>query len=209
MKTRLVPPLTFDEAAMLYRAFLLDALDLYTALRPAVEPVLYLTNADDIEPAREMLGSDGMGDIDIRAQRGATLGERLEHAFDDAFNDGCDLACAIGTDHPTLPLGYVHQALEMTAEHDVAIGPADDGGYYLLALREPRFELLRDMPYSTPALFRATMNVVHERGLRVLVLPEWYDVDDARTLSRLLDDSQLLPADGRIRRAIMDIHISS
>lgn len=205
VKTRLVPPLTYERAAMLYRAFLLDALDLYASLRPAVEPVLYLAGAGDVEPMRAMLRGTVNDAIDIRVQFGATLGERLERAFCEAFEEGCSAACAIGTDHPTLPLDHVRLAFGSLRGHDVVIGPADDGGYYLLALAEPRPRLFAGMPYSTSALYDAVLSAIHECGLRLHELPVWYDVDDAASLRRLIGDRALLPPDSRTLRVIAEI----
>ncbi|MEO5928597.1 MAG: TIGR04282 family arsenosugar biosynthesis glycosyltransferase [Candidatus Kapaibacterium sp.] len=200
VKTRLAPPLAPEEAARLYGAFLLDALDAYRALDPAIEPVLYVANFDDIEPMRQFAG-DG---IDIRAQRGATLGERLHAAFTEAHDDGAVAACAIGTDHPTLPAEYILEGIGALRDDEMAIGPADDGGYYLLALRGPREELFRDMPYSTPELFEATLAMARRIGMRTHLLPVWYDVDDRDSLLRLDGDRSLL-AEGSRTGLMLDL----
>lgn len=204
MKTRLAPHLTPDDAALLYRAFLLDALELYLSLRPSIEPVLYLGNGDDIERMREIINEDGRieGKLAIRAQQGEGLGERLERAYAAAFAEGASAACAIGTDHPTLPLEYITRAFAAMDEHDLAIGPADDGGYYLLAMRRLHPELLRDMPYSTSELYGAMLALVEELRLRILQLPAWYDVDDAASLLRLWDDRASLPKGSRTEAAL-------
>jgi uncharacterized protein len=204
VKTRLVPPLAPADAELLYRAFLLDSLDLYSRLRPEVEPVLYLADGDDIEPMRELLAGDGVidGSLEIRAQRGDGLGERLESAFAEAFEDGCPAACAIGTDHPTLPLEHVRSAFAAMNDHDLAIGPAADGGYYLIAMRAPAPELFAGMPYSTADLYEATTSLAVERRMRILRLPQWYDVDDAESLRRLWSDRALLPPGSRTRAAL-------
>lgn len=219
VKTRLVPMLGADAAAMLYRAFLLDAVEAYAALRPAIEPVVYVADPGDLDAMRELLAAecriDGLP-VEVRAQRGTTLGERLIAAFAEAFADGSPVACAIGTDHPTLPTRYVEHAfvamidVEETAdaaagEVGMAIGPAEDGGYYLLALRAEGPELFRDMPYSTPALYMATLNAAHAHGIRPLELPMWYDVDDAATLLRLWDDRGMLAPESRTAQALVEL----
>jgi rSAM/selenodomain-associated transferase 1 len=206
VKTRLSPPLAPEDGARLYRAFLLDALDLYGSLSPSIEPVLLLADERDVEPMRLLLGEEGASRaMTIGAQRGEALGERLINAFADAFAGGASAACAIGTDHPTLPLEYVVDAFDALAGHDLAIGPADDGGYYLLALRERRDELFERMPYSTAALFAATMSAAAALALSTLTLPLWYDVDDGASLARLRSDRALLPAGSRTARVLDEL----
>jgi glycosyltransferase A (GT-A) superfamily protein (DUF2064 family) len=223
VKTRLVPPLTFRQAALLYEAFLLDALDRYRTLAPAVEPVLYLANEIDIPLMEEMLrgdlqmgqeepppdpllqkegGEEEGGGIAIRPQRGHSLGDRLERAFDEAFREGCPAACATGSDHPTLPVEYVRSAFDAMSDCDLAIGPADDGGYYLLGMKQLHRPLFGDLPFSTSRLFEETMYVAAGEGLRVKVLPAWYDVDDESSLRRLWQERGLLPENARTRRAL-------
>ena len=199
VKTRLSPPLDPGDASRLYRAFLLDALDLYARLAPAIEPVLLLADERDVEAMRSLLEEEGITSDALRigAQRGSGLGDRLKSAFDDAFASGAGAACAIGTDHPTLPIEYVTAAFDAVMGHDLAIGPADDGGYYLLALREPHDELFDGMPYSTADLFAATLGSADASGLLTLELPLWYDVDDAESLARLRADRAMLPAGSR------------
>ncbi len=205
VKTRLVPPLSFDESSALYQAFLLDALDVYDTLRPTVEPVLYLAAPNDREAMRELLRGTDSERLDIRVQQGAGLGQRLESAFAEAFADGCTGACAIGTDHPTLPLDYVRRALAGLGAYDLVIGPADDGGYYLLGLSAARPALLRGMPYSQPELYAATTQAARRDGLRMLELPLWYDVDDAGSLRRLCDDRGLLRQGSRTLAALQRV----
>lgn len=201
VKTRLTPAIEPAAAAALYRAFLLDALEHYVALRPAIEPVLLVARAEDAQAMRELAAGEGMA-VEVRAQRGEGLGDRLEHAFADAFDAGSTAACAIGTDHPTLPVARVVEAFEAVTDPagcDVAIGPADDGGYYLLALADRRPRLLRDMPYSSPELFGAVMAAAEADGLGVRQLEPWYDVDDEASLLRLWSERNLLAPGSRTR----------
>jgi rSAM/selenodomain-associated transferase 1 len=201
VKTRLVPPLSHLEAAALSGAFLLDALESWSAL-PGIDLWLYVAGADEdpsmLERSVPSLFRSPLAErITIRMQSGEDLGERLHAAFEEAFGDGCTRACAIGSDHPTLPPGYIDDAFVLLSSHDLAIGPADDGGYYLLGLRELHRELLLDLPYSSPALFERVMAAAGQGDLLAAVLPLWYDVDDERSLARLRADRPLLPKGGR------------
>ena len=187
VKTRLCPPLRPDEAAALYDAFLRDALDRYAnfGAAPGGPAVRVYLDAPDRAPAD--LVPDGVATF---RQRGRGLGERMLHAFVETFAAGHPEAVVIGTDHPTLPLALVGLAFE--ALHDpltAVLGPSDDGGYYLLGLNEVVSDLF-DMAYSHPGVFDDTLERVMQADLTPVVLPTHYDVDDADTLDRLLEEWQ-------------------
>lgn len=187
-----------------YRAFLLDALSSYCESRAGMEPVLYLADADDMEAMRELVAREvsGCAGIEIRPQRGADLGERLHNAFAEAFDDGCTAACAVGADHPTLPTARPGEAFVLLRDHDLVLGPADDGGYYLIGMKSARAALFMDLPYSTPSLFRETVSRAGAEHLDLALLPEWYDVDDAASFRRMARDRELLRPGGRTREML-------
>lgn len=196
VKTRLVPPLTYAEAADLYTAMLCDSLRIYHTLT-GIEPLLYIADERDREPMRRLLWEQGVPHAErlpIYPQRGADLGKRLANAFAEQYAAGPGPVAVIGTDHPSLPLQYLADMFNALRDHDLVLGPADDGGYYALGLRAAQPELFRDMPWSTPDLLRSTLTQADQLGLRTRMLPEWYDVDDQRTLRRLMNDS----ADGNV-----------
>lgn len=222
VKTRLAPMLGAETAADLYRAFLLDAVQAYAALRPTIEPVVYVADPADLHAMRDLLAAEctAARPIEVRAQRGEALGDRLIAAFAEAFADGVPVACAIGTDHPTLPIEFVGHAFAATNDAEaedahageetaggaaMVIGPAEDGGYYLLALRSEHPELFLDMPYSTPALYEATLDAAQALGVPLVELPMWYDVDDAATLLRLWDDRDMLAPESRTAQALVEL----
>ena len=159
VKTRLCPPLSPEQAAALYDAFLRDALDRYAALGaaaggPAVR--LYLGGAAR-EPAD--LVPDG---VSVHPQRGDGLGERMLRAFVETFAAGHGRAVVVGTDHPTLPDSFFGLAFEALGDPMTAVlGPSDDGGYYLLGLNEVTADLF-DMDYSHASVFDDTMERVME-----------------------------------------------
>ncbi|NUN47263.1 MAG: TIGR04282 family arsenosugar biosynthesis glycosyltransferase [Candidatus Brocadiae bacterium] len=105
------------------------------------------------------------------------LGERMGRAF-----RRCSPAVLIGTDSPDLPDAHVEQAFRDLESHDVVLGPAEDGGYVLIGLREQRPDLFRDIPWSTPAVLETTLK--RAAGLRVSLLPPWYDIDTRADLER-------------------------
>lgn len=204
VKTRLVPPLRAQQAADLYTAFLLDAVE--SALRLSdVSVTLYIAGgASDVGLLRQVIDAEleCAARLDIRLQRGTTLGERLYGAFCEAFDEGGERVCVLGTDHPSLPSKYVLDAFAALQHEDMVIGPADDGGYYLLGMRCNHPWAFEGLPFSTPRLLDATIDAAAAHAVRPVLLPRWYDVDDAATLDRLWDDRELLNDDSRTRRAL-------
>jgi glycosyltransferase A (GT-A) superfamily protein (DUF2064 family) len=114
----------------------------------------------------------------------------------------------MNSDGPTLPSPYLKAAFErLTEGTDVVLGPCDDGGYYLIGLKRPVPRLLREVQMSTPNVTRDTLNLAMEEGLRVKLLPEWYDVDSAASLSRLARELLEAPPEiARHTRAFFEEH---
>ena len=107
------------------------------------------------------------------AQRGEDLGRRMEAAFGDAFARGAERVALIGTDVPRLSRALVIEALSALGSRPVALGPATDGGYYLVALRERRPELFRGIEWGSGSVLAATLERCAALGLPVHLLPPW------------------------------------
>jgi len=187
VKTRLSPPLSQEDAARLYEAFLGDALEAYAAddafgLEESVAVRLYLAGAES------RLGAFAPGSITTHRQKGEGLGPRMLRAFVETFAAGFERIVIVGTDHPTLPSAFVGEAFRALSEpFIVAIGPSTDGGYYLLGLNE-LYAPLFEMEYSHGSVFKETLERTIEEGAHPVVLPEWYDVDDMGSLQRLVQE---------------------
>jgi uncharacterized protein len=182
-KTRLTPPLTPEQAATLYECFLLDTLDLVRRV-PGVQPVIaYL-------PAETQAYFAGMApDFEHLPQAGPDLGARLDNALTEYLRRGYQHVAIMNSDGPTLPLTNLVLAFGSLEDGaDVVLGPADDGGYYLIGLRQPAPRLLRKVRMSTPHVTADTLAMAKEEGLKVALLPAWYDVDDVESLARLQDE---------------------
>jgi len=179
VKTRLVPPLSPEEACELYRAFLADLFTRISKLKKISGTVFY-SGAD---PA----AIEGMVPPRYRLmpQTGDTLGERLQNAFEALLEDEGSSACVIGSDSPDIPLAYLKRAFLKLKRKDIVLGPAADGGYYLIALKKIIPELFRDIDWGTDTVFGATLRKVDAGGLSSALLPLWYDVDDVKSLSLL------------------------
>lgn len=184
VKTRLIGDLTATEAARLHVAFLEDLLD---RLRGGDFELRLAWALDEDE---EIPTGPAPG---VR-QQGRDLGERLYRALSEP---GAATVAALGSDHPTLPVELVHRAFEtVEAGADVVLGPAEDGGYYLIALRagavHPR--LFEDVAWSTDRVLPTTLERCREMDLAVELLPEASDVDtpaDLRRLAERMADSDL------------------
>jgi rSAM/selenodomain-associated transferase 1 len=179
-KTRLCPPLTAEAAAALYECFLRDTLDIMRAVPGVERGIVYLpAEAGDYFSALAP-------DMALTLQRGADLGERLARLLDAALATGAAQAVVMDSDSPTLPPAYIAGAFaRLDGPDDIVLGPCDDGGYYLIGLKRPQPRLLREVQMSTPFVVRDTLALADALGLRVGLLPTWYDVDTAGELARL------------------------
>jgi rSAM/selenodomain-associated transferase 1 len=182
-KTRLVPPLSAEQAAALYECFLCDTLDLMRQI-PGVQPVVVYLPA-----GAETYFASLAPDFERLLQRGANLGARLDNALTCYLQRGYQRVVVMNSDGPTLPPACLTAAFDKLAgEADVVLGPCDDGGYYLIGVKRPVPRLLREVQMSTANVTTDTLNLAKEEGLRVELLPEWYDIDSAVSLARLMDE---------------------
>ena len=189
-KTRLVPPLSPDQAAALYDCLLRDTLDLVRQV-PDAQPVMAYSPSG----AGDYFASLAP-DLEHIPQQGPDLGARLDNALTHYLNLGYQGVVAMNSDGPSLPLAHLTIAFEkLSGDSDVVLGPSDDGGYYLIGLNRPAPRLLREVRMSTPHVTIDTLTVAVEEGLRVALLPQWYDVDDATSLARLAADLVEAPLD--------------
>jgi rSAM/selenodomain-associated transferase 1 len=111
------------------------------------------------------------------AQGPGDLGQRLHTAFVETFNQGVERVVIIGSDCPGVTAGDIEVAWAALGENEVVIGPATDGGYWLIGLREPQPALFEDMAWSTKTVFQETFNRCKTAGLSVKLLRELVDVD--------------------------------
>ncbi len=192
VKTRLSPPLSAEEAASLAACFARDATA--CASRACRTVVIAYAPASGRATLETLLP----GGLRWVEQRGAGLGERLETVSAEVFGMGFGPVVIIGADSPTLPPSYVESAAAALSNSraDAALGPTDDGGYYLVGLRRPAPGLFRGVDWSTPRAYAQTAGNAARLGLRLLELPPWYDVDTPEDLARLRAE---LLADERAR----------
>lgn len=196
VKTRLVPPLTPDQAANLHLAAMDDVI-------AAAEQVVPGDVELQIAGLEEDLGFFRRRDPgrSLRVQLGGSLGERLANAFADVFQRGAMRALIVGSDHPTLPAKSMQEAFGRLGSADITFGPSRDGGYYLVGLHAEAWPDARavfdDIPWSTPSVLDASLERASVCGLEVSLLPVWYDVDRPADLELLKRDAHPASATAR------------
>lgn len=133
----------------------------------------------------------GQGDIwpesrfDKRVQRGADLGLRMQNAFAEAYAEGYTKVAVIGTDLLELESQHIEQAFQaLQAQYTAAVGPARDGGFYLLALRQMVPQLFIRQQWGTAGVLQETCRLLKKSGNNPLLLPELNDIDTLEDLSQ-------------------------
>ena len=196
VKTRLVPPLTNEEAAQLNRCFLQDtgaaisvccsSLIVPKPGRPIVHGVAVYTPVGSESDYSDILPAD----FSLLAQRGRNFGERLYFAAEDLFNCGFESVCLIDSDSPTIPAENFARAVELLSlpGNHIVMGPCDDGGYYLIGLKQLHREVFEEIEWSSERVFEQTRQRATQIGVAVHELPRGFDVDDNATLHRLCDE---------------------
>lgn len=121
-------------------------------------------------------------------QIGGDLGARMENAFKQIFSEGFSRAVLIGSDLPDLPAAVIEEAFKALTSNDAVIGPAADGGYYLIGFNSASFlpQVFHGIEWSTNTVFQETMDVLRRASLRVHRVSQWKDVDTLDDLKALL-----------------------
>lgn len=181
-KTRLSPPLRPEECAAISACFIGDLGRTISRLaHPAARPCAVYT-----PPGSEAQLLGILPDFALTLQGEGDLGDRLRQGFADLLSAGHAGAILISSDSPTLPPAILEAAVAAVLEGDrMVIVPAFDGGYTLIGLSRVHARLFEDMPWSTERVFELTMQRAAEIGLETVVLPMWYDIDDAVSYAML------------------------
>jgi hypothetical protein len=188
VKTRLSPPLTPEEAAALNVCFLRDtSAAIAVASREGIAQGVGVYTPAGMEYAwADILPSDFF----LVLQRGDAFGERLTLATEDLLDLGFESACLIDSDSPTVPVQAYAEAARVLAEPGdrIVFGPSDDGGYYLIGMKQLHRRLFEDIDWSTERVADQTLERAAEAGVEVHLLPTCFDVDDRATLRRLCEE---------------------
>jgi len=188
-KTRLVPPLTFDEAAALNTAFLCDVADnvLLAARHAAPQAGIAGYAAFGPTGAEDFFRGTLPGAIGLIGAWFPNFGDCLFHTIRELFARTHGSAVVLNSDSPTLPTALLIETAAMLAQPGdrAVLGPSTDGGYYLLGLKAAHRRMFEDIDWSTSRVAEQTLQRARDIDLDVHVLPAWYDVDDVDGLRRL------------------------
>jgi uncharacterized protein len=180
VKTRLVPPLTYAEAALFYRRWARDVVQ--AAVQNGGFEIEVAYDAHPRYPNPNWLEPQGEN-LSYFPQVEGNLGERLQNVFERSFENGLQRIVVIGTDSPGLPMAYIQKGFQALLHHDLVLGPTRDGGYYLIGLRgNPAPGFFDGIPWSTSGVLTLTLRVAAELGMKVHLLPEYFDVDTPEDL---------------------------
>lgn len=194
VKTRLAPPLAPAEARRLHVACLESTARLADSLPRGIARFLYLTPIGAARGPHRLRLPRGFR---VRTQRGRDLGARLRAALEGLIAEGFRRVVFIGSDSPTLPAPRLRQAFAALRRAPAVLGPARDGGYYLIGLRakkNPSTAVFRGIDWGTSRAFRQQQARLRALGLESKVLSLWHDVDVAADLKRLRRDAARHPA---------------
>ena len=187
-KTRLCPPLTPEEAAAISEALLLDTILLISGvdlldLAIAITPPESRPYFERVVPQETIL-------IPVVC---ADIGECQSIALNHLLKMGYQKVFALNADSPSLPAAYIQGAINSLDDHDLVLGPTDDGGYYLVGFKKHHAGIFIDVDWSTDRVLSQILSKAQELELAVDQIPIWYDVDTGEEIYQLQAELESLP----------------
>lgn len=176
VKTRLAKTVGEDKALELYQQFMQYTRDVVIDVE-ADTYVYYSNYIEQIDVWSPLL-------FQKKIQKGKDLGERMKQAFLEIFNKGADKVCIIGSDCLELEKSHLIEAYQKLEKSDLVIGPAMDGGYYLLGMKKLHASLFENLEWSTKSVFDETIKRAKQQGLSYQLLLELSDIDTEEDLNR-------------------------
>jgi rSAM/selenodomain-associated transferase 1 len=193
VKTRLVPPLTPEQAMQLGESFLVDSIAVVRAVAniAPIQPYVAYMPVGSEALMRTIVGDDVdfvLADGALIDDPGVTgIGRSLLHATRSLLGQDHLGVCLISADSPSLPTAVLAEAAALLARPGdrLVLGPAEDGGYYLIGLKAAHAVIFQDIHWSTEIVAAETRARAASIGLECAMLPSWYDIDDQAALTRL------------------------
>jgi uncharacterized protein len=204
IKSRLAKSIGEKHARSLYKCFvsdLLDAMDTGT-----YRLVICFHPPGGGQHVKKWLGKG----CSYVKQKGKHLGERMQKALEECFADGFEQVILIGSDIPDLHAGIVDQAFDSLDHSDAVIGPAVDGGYYLIGFNSGAFmaEAFRNIPWGTDIVFKRTCEILADKDLRFQILPPWRDIDTIEDLQSFVRQHRDTPfAESKTMQYAMSLNL--
>lgn len=183
VKTRLQPFLSPEECVQLAEAFFQDA---YNKAKSVCENVI-LAYSPFVKTGvlKNFLPPQSI----YVEQIGDDLGAKMFNAFKFAFERKTDSVVMIGTDSPTFPFDFIEQAFEfLETNSDAVLGKAEDGGFYLIGLRNLQKEIFENVAWSSPKTFEQIYKNIEKLNLHLREVPSWYDVDEPEDYKKLREE---------------------
>lgn len=183
VKTRLTPPLDPETAAKLYYNFLLDRIEQMISIK-GPQPFVAFTP----ESAKVFFSTIVPPGFNQIPQKGIDLGERLTNVSSTLFDQEFKKVVIMDSDSPNLPSRFIKDTIRRLDSNDIVLGSCEDGGYYLIGLKESLPSLFSDIPWSTSKVTEVTLVRATELGITISMLDTWYDVDTYQDLLHLKRD---------------------
>lgn len=196
-KTRMMPDLTPDQCAQLHVALLQDVGAACCALSRTCDVLVAFLPEGDVSAVKAALGAPATYFI----QQGDTLKARLQAALEEAFCRGYERCVLIGADAPEIDADEVLRAFRLLDEVDVVLGPASDGGFYLIGMSDCHTDVFCLSEYGHDAVFEQTVEHINETGLTCAYVKPCDDVDDWRAAEALLMRAETDPRTAATRTA--------
>ena len=187
-KTRLCPSLTLDGAARLYEALLRDSISLAYGL-DGIDLAIAVTPPESIAYFKGISPPDTL----LMPVECIDIGDCLTQVLGNLLDMGYPSVLAFNADGPSVPQGYIQAAAGLLDECDVVLGPSEDGGYYLVGLKQLHPGIFVGVTWSTHKVLNQTLIKIQELGLKAELLPSWYDVDTAADIERMRSELAELP----------------
>jgi len=174
VKTRLAADVGDEAALRIYETLALHTVDAARGLGDEVRARVCYTPAEAGDAVRGWLGR---GEVEYRSQGAGDLGARMRQAFEESFDDGAERVVIVGSDLPDMSADLLREALDHLDRHAAVLGPALDGGYYLLGLRGMVPNVFESIPWSTERVLETTLARFAEAGIEPALLAPRNDVD--------------------------------
>ncbi len=186
-KTRLISALGANGAAELHRQMAELAVSVARDLRASTGIAIEIRYAGcDDSKMRQWLGND----FEYAVQTGLDLGDRMDNAFKAGFDQGCNRIVVMGSDCPELTSDILKAAFHALDHHPVVLGPASDGGYYLVGLKQRVSNVFQDIPWGTQNVLEVTRKVLSSLEASCVLLEQLSDVDTPEDLHVWESDSK-------------------